>query len=121
MVLTSSQQLFYSLDEALVEAAGESWPRVVAQDAYQHDGIVLYRGFRGIVAAEEALDLLRSGRGGGGRGFGGFDDHWEVEDLFVAVCVRGCFAEQTDATRSICFRRIDRRRGRGEEVVRVAA
>jgi hypothetical protein len=85
MILASSQQLFHSLDETLVKAARECRSRVVAQDANQHDCIVLYGRLRGIVFAEEALDLLGSGRGGGGRGFGSFDDHWKMKDFFVAV------------------------------------
>lgn len=106
-ILASSQQLFHSLDEALVEASREGRPRVVAQDANQHNSIVLDVWLFRIVATEEVLDLLCGGGSGDWRGLGCFDYDREVEDFFVAVGVGGSFAEKANAARSVCFGRVD--------------
>lgn len=116
-ILAIPQQLFDRLDEALVEAARERGTRVVREDAHEHDGIVLDGGFRGIVATEVAFDLLSGGLGGGGRGFGGFDDDGEVEDFLVAIAVVCRLAEETNAARCVCFGRVYRRRALCEEVI----
>lgn len=116
-ILAISQELFNRLDEALVEAARERGTRVVREDAHEHDGIVLDGGFRGIVATEVAFDLLGGGLGGGGRGFGGFDDDGEVEDFLVAIAVVGRLAEEADAARCVCFGRVYGCRTLCEEVI----
>jgi len=75
VIFASSQQLLDVLDEALVKALGECRSWVVAQDAHQHDGIVLYVRLGRIVAGEELFDLLCGGCGGNGRGLGRLDDY----------------------------------------------
>lgn len=122
MIFASSQQFLDVLDKALIEALGECRSRVIAQNAHQHDGVVLNMRFGSVVATEEAFDLLCGGCGCNGRRLGCFDDDRKVQDLFVAVGVWGGFAEKADAASGIRFWRVNGSIGCDVEgVVRVAA
>jgi hypothetical protein len=101
MIFASSQQFLDVLNKALVKALGECRSWVVAQDAHQHDGIVLYVRLGRIIAGEEAFDLLRGSSGGDGRGLGRLDNDGEMEDFFVAIGVWSGLAEEADAASGV--------------------
>lgn len=122
MIFASPQQLRDVLDEAFIKALGECRSWIVAQDAHQHDGVVLYVRLGHIVTAKVMFDLLCGGCGGDGRGLGRLDDDRQVEDFFVAVGVWGGLAEEADAASGVRFGGVDGSiRCDVESAVRVAA
>ena len=79
-----AEQLLGDIDKLLVHVASKSGARVVREDAYQHNGIVLERGLAPIVTLEElANDAGTFGRRRG-RGLGRIDN-WGEEGDVVAL------------------------------------
>lgn len=94
-VACALQQIFGSLGEFLVEVPGKRGARVISEDADEHEGVVLEIGpcdevFLQIVAYHVGALL-----GCTGRGFGGFDDGRQVDDLVFGIVGAVRFAKES--------------------------
>lgn len=111
-VLAGAETLFHCAHERLVEVAGEGRTRVVAEDADEHDGVVLHMRLLAPVLGEKGADLLGGGGGGGGRGFSGLDDDGQVQHLLAAARRAAGLAEEAHRPPRDGLGRVDGRIGK---------
>jgi hypothetical protein len=71
--------------EALVNVLGEGLTRVVGQDAYDHDSIILYMRAGIVLLGEELANLCGRRCCSAWTCDGGFDDSGEVEHFFALL------------------------------------